>query len=260
MQGMAGKAKGWRLPALGIERSVAEAVRKVFNDPSAIAVALEEAGVAASQIPALLDAARACSELLKSEAEDATLLTALIDRVELKEDGMRLWFRVAIPLTGGSSSNASGPIISRFVPMQMKRRGVEPRLVIEGHDRRVRPDPALLKAVARAHRWFHDLASGGRAPSLADIAVRAGVTGRYVRRLLRLAFLAPSIVETIMQGRQPAQRVLTRTVLLIGVARAEKRTSQNIVLLIFNNHRQPQRRAILFQPPTALTQLDAETH
>jgi site-specific DNA recombinase len=129
--------------------------------------------------------------------------------------------------------------------MQMKRRGVEPRLVIEGHDRRVRPDPALLKAVARAHRWFHDLASGGRAASLADIAVRAGVTGRYVRRLLRLAFLAPSIVETIMQGRQPAQltaqRVLTRTVLLIGVARAEKRTSQNNVLLIFDNYRQRSR-------------------
>jgi site-specific DNA recombinase len=75
---------------------------------------------------------------------------------------------------------------------------------------------ALLKALARAHRWFHELVCG-RATSPAEIAARAGVTARYVRRLLRLAFLAPDIVEAIAEGRQPAeltaQRLLTRTIL-----------------------------------------------
>jgi site-specific DNA recombinase len=101
--------------------------------------------------------------------------------------------------------------------MQMRRRGVELRLVIEGHDHRgIKPDPALLKAVARGHRWFHDLACG-RAPSLTEIAARAGVTARYVRRLLSLAFLAPAIIEAVVEGRQPreltAQTLLERTAL-----------------------------------------------
>jgi len=40
---------------------------------------------------------------------------------------------------------------------------------------------------------------------------------RYVGRLIRLAFVAPSIVELIAQGRQPAElsaQVLTRRTVL----------------------------------------------
>jgi len=145
------------------------------------------------------------------------MLAALIERVELKPDGMRLWFRVAIPIVGGSvGADISGPILNRFIPMQMKRRGVELRLVLEGHARTSTPDPALLKAVARARCWFDDLVCG-RAASLAELAARAKVSTRYVRRLLRLAFLAPVIVEAVVAGRQPAeltaQRLLTRTAL-----------------------------------------------
>jgi hypothetical protein len=70
---------------------------------------------------------------LASEAEAAAMLAALIERMELKEDGMRLSFRVAIPIAGGdASADPSGPILTRFIRMQMKRRGVELRLVVEG--------------------------------------------------------------------------------------------------------------------------------
>jgi site-specific DNA recombinase len=73
--------------------------------------------------------------------------------------------------------------------MQIKRRGVELRLVIDGDRGRVpKADPALLKAVARAHRWFDDLVSG-RAKSMLAIAAREAVQKHYVRQLVRLAFL-----------------------------------------------------------------------
>jgi site-specific DNA recombinase len=92
----------------------------------------------------------------------------------------------------------------------MRGRGAELRLVVEGHDSPTsKADPALLKAVVRAHRWFDELVYG-RAASLAEIAQRAGVTARYVRRLLRLAFLAPDIVEAIAEGRQPAELTVQR--------------------------------------------------
>jgi hypothetical protein len=79
------------------------------------------------------------------------------------------------------------------------------RLVIEGN-RAPAPqtDLALLKAVARAHQWSENLLIG-QASSIAEVAEREGVGARYVRRLMRLAFLAPKIVEMIAAGRQPSE-------------------------------------------------------
>ena len=60
----------------------------------------------------------------------------------------------------------------------------------------------LLNATARAYRWSNDLLTG-RARSIGEIARREHLTGRHVRRVMRLAFLAPRIVEAIAEGRQP---------------------------------------------------------
>jgi len=95
--------------------------------------------------------------------------------------------------------------ISHTVPMVMRRRGVESRLVV-GDDRggsgALGLDPALVKAIARGRQWFEDLVSG-RAGSLVEIAEAEGVTESYVGRLLPLAFLAPAIVESVLAGTQP---------------------------------------------------------
>ena len=66
-----------------------------------------------------------------------------------------------------------------------------------------RTDPALIKAVARGHCWFDALVSN-RAKDTREIAQREGVRDSYVRRLIPYAFLAPSIVEAICMGNQPA--------------------------------------------------------
>jgi len=87
----------------------------------------------------------------------------------------------------------------------MKRRGVETRIIVPaGNDLPRKVDTALLKAVARSREWFEELASG-RVWSLADIARRENITRRYVERLSRLAFVAPTIVEAICQGCQPTE-------------------------------------------------------
>ena len=41
-------------------------------------------------------------------------------------------------------------------------------------------------------------------PTLEDLARAMGVNAIYVSRILRLALLAPDIVEAILDGRQPA--------------------------------------------------------
>ena len=86
------------------------------------------------------------------------------------------------------------------------------RLIVPGEsggERRARPNGGLIKAVARAHVWYERLLSG-QGTSLTAIAREHGMTPRYVGRLLRCAFLAPEIVEAILQGRQPPQLTLAR--------------------------------------------------
>jgi hypothetical protein len=60
----------------------------------------------------------------------------------------------------------------------------------------------VARGVARAHQWSDDLLSG-RARPIAEIAERKRVGARYIRRMMRLAFLAPKIVEMIAAGNQP---------------------------------------------------------
>jgi len=83
------------------------------------------------------------------------------------------------------------------------------------------PDPALVKAIGRAQRGVDDLASG-RAASFAEVAQADGVTDRYVSHLMPLAFVAPDIVEAILEGRQPAdltaERLIKRLDLLLAWA------------------------------------------
>ena len=79
------------------------------------------------------------------------------------------------------------------------------RLVIEGNGApSPRADAALLKAVARARQWSEDLLTS-RAQSVAEIAERERVGDRCVRRLVRLGFLAPEIVQAIAAGNQPPE-------------------------------------------------------
>jgi hypothetical protein len=63
---------------------------------------------------------------------------------------------------------------------------------------------AFCWLIARAHCWFDDLLSG-RSASTVEIGKREAVGNRYVSRIIPLAFLAPQIVEQIINGCQPPE-------------------------------------------------------
>ena len=87
---------GWRLPAAEIERSVATAAAMILDDRTAILADIEQSGSDASQIKSILDAASAWSRRLRSEAEAAEALELLVNRVELRHDGIRLSINLPI--------------------------------------------------------------------------------------------------------------------------------------------------------------------
>jgi site-specific DNA recombinase len=199
---------GWRLSGPEIERTVAGAAQQLLNDHAAISASACNLGVGAGDIPAVLEAAGEWSRRLQSEADSAAALSGLVDKVNLKPGGIELSINLPLPVDGTHGAAAMLPITESFA-MRMKRQGVEMRLIIGGRDAPPRkPDAALVKAIARAHRWFEELISA-RATSLAAIASREGVTDRYVARLIRLAFLAPKIVEAIAERGELADLKLT---------------------------------------------------
>jgi hypothetical protein len=199
---------GWRLSGPEIERTVAAAARQLLNDHAQISSSACDLGVGAGEIPAVLESAGEWSRRLQSEADRASALSELVDKVKLKPGGIEL--SINFPLSVDGTHGAAAMLsMTRFIALRMKRRGVEMRLIIGGADAPPRkPDAALLKAIARAHRWFEELVSG-RATSMAEIGCREGVTDRYVARLVRLAFLAPNIVEAIAERGELAEVKLT---------------------------------------------------
>src|SRR5712664_3310506 len=65
-----------------------------------------------------------------------------------------------------------------------------------------KPDPKLIKLIARAHLLKNRLAESSSV-YLADVAQREKLTSSYFTRVLRLSYLAPDITRAILEGRHP---------------------------------------------------------
>jgi site-specific DNA recombinase len=194
---------GWRVSAPQIERAVAAAAKEMLSDRIAIAQAAEEAGIDANRLPSVLKFAKGWIEGPHSDGETASPLLEIIERLEISRDGIQVALKLPVsPAEEGGGVLTSHVALTKFVPLQMKRRGVEMRMVLEGASNPSRIDLPLLKAVARARRWSDELLSG-RVRSVGELARREGIEPRSVRRLIRLGILSPRIVEAIAEGQQP---------------------------------------------------------
>ena len=207
-----GAASGWRLPASEIERSVAGAAATLLEDKSALVTAIQQQGIEAHRIAPILEQAAGWVRKLRSGAQGEAL-TTLVEGVQLTGNGFKLTLRLPTSLKDPSDTLT----LDQFVPLTIKRRGVELRLVIPNEpSSSSKVDLVLLKTIARAHSWFGQLVSG-EAKSLTAIATREGLNYRSVGKIVRLAFLAPEIVEAIAEGRQPPElstELLTKRVRL----------------------------------------------
>ena len=96
------------------------------------------------------------------------------------------------------------------IPMKLKRRAGRKEIVLpKAVSGKVPAQEALVRAVARAWKWQAILESGEVA-SISDLATRFHVDHSYVARTLRLASLAPDIVEAIVRGDEPDGLTLGR--------------------------------------------------
>ena len=103
-------------------------------------------------------------------------------------------------------------VISVDLPMTFRKRGGRKVIVLpDGMQGNPEPlatlDNTMIKALARAFRW-QKLLENGSYGCLEDLARAEKINASFVSRVVRLALLAPDIVEAILAGRQPASLTL----------------------------------------------------
>jgi hypothetical protein len=98
----------------------------------------------------------------------------------------------------------SAPTTMRvFIPLTIRKRNGRPKILppmdmMPSNDGGV--DPHVLKAIAKAWSWRRKLESGA-ATTIQDIATAEDISDRYVGRMLKLAYLAPAVLEKILIER-----------------------------------------------------------
>ena len=93
--------------------------------------------------------------------------------------------------------------ITRDVRISTTSRNGSVLIVNNAKRKEVNINPFLVKIIAKSHYW-NKLFDEGKAESSRDIQKLEGHNNNnYVKEILRLKFLAPEIVEAILNGTQP---------------------------------------------------------
>ena len=101
-----------------------------------------------------------------------------------------------------------GCTITVHIPMTMRHQGGRKQVVTPAGATPWIPIPprvnnTLVKAIVRAHRWRDKLETGNYA-TVRDLAKAEAIDEVYLGRVLRLTLLSPTLIEAILEGRQPA--------------------------------------------------------
>jgi site-specific DNA recombinase len=132
-------------------------------------------------------------------------LEVLISRADLREVLEKGDDFVPISLDRPQKSVHPDDLICLAIEAKLKRSGGEVHLVVPPNPSGVsphHPNPSLMKAVARARDWYERVLEG-KSSDQRSLTLHAGVTERYVGKVFGCAFLAPDIIEAILEGRQP---------------------------------------------------------
>jgi site-specific DNA recombinase len=208
---------GWRLPAQPVEQAVVGAVSRLLQDKARMSDVLGLTGPSANELKAALSRATGLGKRLRDANPDElrAILLEIMIRTEVDLDQIQISLDAGSlrkMLRNGTQDDQQGreskgrpDLVTINLPATFKRRGVETKLVLADKQAiKPEPNPALIKAIVQAHQWFEDLKCG-RVESIGDLARHLAIHQADVSRRITQAFLAPDIVESIFEGRQPTE-------------------------------------------------------
>ncbi|MGD9739974.1 MAG: recombinase family protein [Bauldia sp.] len=215
---------GWRLPARELERTVVSALANYLKDHSKLTASFPVAlRLGPDQLRRLLDRADAIADEIQTMAPTAVrqVLIRALERIDLAPGELRLRIRSKQLLAQLTHDSGNGATMSQdptdevtnsiAVPMLLRRRGVEAKLVIGSSEpaNATKPDPRLIAMLAKAHRALA-LLTTREVRSVDAAANRLGIDSSDLTRIMPLAFLAPDVAAAILAGRQPIALTASR--------------------------------------------------
>jgi DNA invertase Pin-like site-specific DNA recombinase len=209
-----------RIPAQDIEDVVCRRIQALLNSPEQLLQATGPQSDDAATSKSLISAGKQLAKawLAKSPSEYREWLSNVIDRIIIHATSLEVVIiRPALrkSLLGdtptdrredGLVDESTKNVFTLIIDARVKRCGGEVRLIVpadSGSETAARPVLSLIKVIARVHHWQEQIIAG-KFTGRHSISQITGIEERYAGRILNCAFLAPDIVEAILDGRQPA--------------------------------------------------------
>lgn len=227
-----------RLPAIEIETVVINQIQALLKDSQSV---MRHLGIVATDINARGDiediAESVTKRLAAGDHKSCAILQQLLTEVRASASGLE------IDLTGRGLREVLGlekldrtgdgladqdldlaEAITLKVECRLQRHGAGKRIFMpaaSSEDREVEVNGPLVKALAQAYLWRTQLEGEGL--TIQSIADRAGVSRSLVSMHINLAFMAPDIIEAILDGRQSRSTQLEKLAIDLPLAWAEQR-------------------------------------
>jgi DNA invertase Pin-like site-specific DNA recombinase len=190
-----GKAgTGLRIPAVELETAVRERIGAIFDDGFALATA-DWLQVSPADYVALMERCLDVAGRGRAMLQDVVQQVRICDsRIEI--DCSTAAIAQALGVQRDDDATDTHTVIS---DVRLTRSGRAMRL-IQGNGAPIAgsPDASLIRLIIKARRWWARLREGE--VDIKTLGKMEGVQPAYITRVVRLAFLAPSVVDVILAG------------------------------------------------------------
>jgi site-specific DNA recombinase len=212
---------GLRLSAQEIEGHVIKMLAQFLTDHQKVAAEFSSAETLPSATGDVIRRANSLGQMLSAGriTDLYQLVCECIKRVQVHDSSIsvelnRKALEARLEMATVEGSLPSEDPLELTMPAELRRIGKEKRLIVAAHEPATNQDSNLIKAIVRAQSWF-ELLKSRQVESITDLAQREGMNRTYASRLVPLAFLAPDITESILDGRQPVDLSLDRLLALM---------------------------------------------
>jgi DNA invertase Pin-like site-specific DNA recombinase len=208
--GDARAAEGWRLPAREIEPLVRARIVALLNDPIELLTRTTNEMPPPDELNLVVRRSKeAAATLAGPRGRAAKQLRDLIDGICLSANQISITLNstaLGALLDVGTTNETTELVVAG----RLKRSGHVMRL-IQGNGSSAAPivDRTLVKAIVQGRSWWRELRSNTEM-TIEDLAQREGKTAAYIVRIVRLAFLSPTMLKSIIDGTLPAHLTVKR--------------------------------------------------
>jgi DNA invertase Pin-like site-specific DNA recombinase len=200
-----------RMPAPEIERAVCQALSEYLKHPTAMVDDLGLSQISFDQTSRIKAKARKLADQLASsiftDTTSAFVMT-ILDHIILRlEEGLPVGLDIGLNLQALAPTldvDIDQDLATKVLPVdaRLKTCNNGKKIIIGNTATESVQNPALIETIRLAHQ-IKQRHLGQPKQSIADIADALSLDKRHIWRVLRLAFLAPDIQLSILNGTQP---------------------------------------------------------